>query len=202
MSRDHHLVVMAKQPVLGQVKTRLGRQIGAMEATRIYRLMLYSLLRRLSGDPRWTVWVATAGVHQVHAPVWPSGVRVVDQGRGGLGQRMQTLLDTVPAGPAVIIGADIPAITRDDIAAAFRALGSHDYCFGPAHDGGFWLVGQSRPCRGRPAFAPTVRWSSEHALADCLQGLEGHSIARLRLLADVDDAASYRDLMASDQLSS
>jgi rSAM/selenodomain-associated transferase 1 len=202
MSRDHHLVVMAKQPVLGQVKTRLARQVGAMEATRTYRLMLGSLLRRLAGDPRWQVWVATAGVHQVHAPVWPARVNVVDQGTGGLGQRMQYLFDTMPRGPVVIIGADIPAIGRMDIAAAFRTLGSRDYCFGPAFDGGFWLVGQSRSCRGRTVFAPDVRWSSEHALADCLHALVGHRVGLLRMLADVDDAASYRDFISPAQASS
>ena len=202
MRKDNHLVVMAKQPVLGRVKTRLGAQVGAMEATRTYRLMLGSLLRRLSYDPRWQVWVATAGIHQVHAPVWPATVNVVDQGTGGLGQRMQYLFDIMPPGPVVIIGADIPAIGRPDIAAAFSALGSQDYCFGPAVDGGFWLVGQSRSCRGRTVFAPDVRWSSENALSDCLQALVGHDVGLLRQLADVDDAASYRDFISPTQASS
>ena len=53
-----HLVIMARQPRLGRVKTRLGREIGPVEATRIYSVMLADLLRRLGRDPRWQTWLA------------------------------------------------------------------------------------------------------------------------------------------------
>ncbi len=142
--RPQHLLVMAKQPRIGRVKTRLGAGIGAMEATRAYRVMLAETINTLSRDPRWQTWIAVSGVHELHANVWPDNVNLVDQGTGDLGERMQRMFNTLPIGPAVIIGSDIPNIERADIAEAFRQLGSHDVVFGPAPDGGYWLVGQSR----------------------------------------------------------
>lgn len=196
-----HLVIMAKQPRLGRVKTRLGRDIGPAEATRVYRTMLAGLLRRVGRDSRWQTWLAVDGVHEVHAPVWPAGVNIVSQGRGDLGQRMQRQFDTLPPGPVALIGSDIPAITAQDIAFAFKALGGRDFCFGPAPDGGYWLVGQAARARGVKMFG-NVRWSSEHALSDTMANLAGRQVAMARQLADVDDAASYRDFLRLNQASS
>jgi glycosyltransferase A (GT-A) superfamily protein (DUF2064 family) len=97
----------------------------------------------------------------------------------------------LPPGPAVIVGSDIPDITAADIAGAFRALGSNDAVFGPATDGGYWLVGlRRRPCFFDPF--TKVRWSSEYALADTLANLAGKNVAMLRTLSDIDDGASWR----------
>jgi glycosyltransferase A (GT-A) superfamily protein (DUF2064 family) len=93
---------------------------------------------------------------------------------------------------AVLIGSDIPGITAADIAAAFRALGRADAVFGPAEDGGYWLVGFG-PRRPPRPFA-TVRWSTEHALADTLANCRRHRVLLLRRLRDVDSAA---DLLAA-----
>ncbi len=185
-----HLLVMAKQPRIGRVKTRLGAGIGAMEATRAYRVMLAQTLNTLSRDPRWQTWVAVSGVHELYAGVWPQNVSLVDQGTGNLGHRMQRMFNQLPVGPVVIIGSDVPDIERADIAAAFHQLGRHDAVFGPAPDGGYWLVGQSRRRTVLQMFG-NVRWSSEHALADTTANLAGARMKLLRQLADVDDAASY-----------
>jgi uncharacterized protein len=77
--------------------------------------------------------------------------------------------------------------------AAFRALGRADAVFGPAADGGYWLVGLSPRRPARP-FAG-VRWSSEHALTDTLGNFPGRRFARLRTLQDVDTAADYRAIV-------
>ena len=191
-TRTQHLLVMAKQPRIGRVKTRLGAGIGAMDATRAYRVMLAETLNTLSRDPRWQTWIAVSGVHELNANVWPGNVNLVDQGTGDLGDRMQRMFNTLPIGPVVIIGSDIPHIERADIADAFRQLGRHDAVFGPAPDGGYWLVGQSRRRTVLQLF-DNVRWSSEHALSDTMANLDGVSMKLLRQLADVDDAASYRN---------
>ena len=94
----------------------------------------------------------------------------------------------------MLVGSDIPAITAADIATAFGALGQSEICFGPAPDGGYWLVGQAARARGTAMFAD-VRWSSEHALADTITNLAGREVAMLRQLTDVDDAASYREFV-------
>ena len=74
-------------------------------------------------------------------------------------------------------------------AAAFRTLGSAHAAFGPAADGGYWLVAMS-PRRPAHPFA-AVRWSTEHALADTLANFGGRRVALLRTLHDVDTAADW-----------
>jgi glycosyltransferase A (GT-A) superfamily protein (DUF2064 family) len=105
---------------------------------------------------------------------------------------MARVFRTLPHGSAVIIGSDIPAIASGHIAAAFRALGENDAVFGPATDGGYWLVGLGPRARRRRGLFASVRWSSEHALADTLESLPcGTSVAFLEMLEDVDDAEAY-----------
>ena len=87
-------------------------------------------------------------------------------------------------------GADQP--TFDEIAEAFAALGAHDAVFGPALDGGYWLVGLRRVRAVPPDLFTGVRWSTEHALSDTVATLRGHSIARVATLRDVDTAADLK----------
>jgi glycosyltransferase A (GT-A) superfamily protein (DUF2064 family) len=101
---------------------------------------------------------------------------------------MQRLLDRAPPGPAVIIGTDVPHITRAHIWAAFRLLGRHDAVLGPAEDGGYWLIGLRRRPRILRPFRG-VRWSTPHALSDTLANLHGRSVAEVAALFDVDTAA-------------
>lgn len=196
MRRRRHLVIMARLPEAGRVKTRLAAEIGPVEALRTYRAVLADTVRRLAADPRWTTWLAIASDHAAQRfPLsvtggW-EGVAIVRQGRGGLGERMQRLMDRLPPGPVVIVGSDAPDITRADIAAAFRALGAHKTVFGPAVDGGYWLVGQSRMPRTLQMFGG-VRWSTRHALADTLMNVDGGGVALLRVLPDLDNEADYR----------
>jgi glycosyltransferase A (GT-A) superfamily protein (DUF2064 family) len=90
------------------------------------------------------------------------------------------------AGPVVIVGSDIPGLNAGLIEQAFRALASHDAVFGPARDGGYWLVGFARR---RPIGRPfdDVRWSTAHALDDTLANLRPDlRVAFLPTLTDVD----------------
>ena len=106
---------------------------------------------------------------------------------GDLGQKLQNVVDSLPPGPVVIIGTDIPGIRARDIAAAFDKLGSHDAVFGPASDGGYWLVGfRRRPATPRAFHG--VRWSGPHALSDTKKNLNGHSVAEIATLDDTDTA--------------
>ena len=88
----------------------------------------------------------------------------------------------------MLVGSDIPAMRPRHIARAFALLGRHDLVFGPASDGGFWLVGarRSRPLP-RSLFAE-VRWSTRHALADTLATIPaGYTTGIADTLDDVDD---------------
>ena len=186
-----HLVVFVKAPRLGTVKTRLARTIGDPEAWLFYRRLTHAVLRRLAGP--WQLWLAvTPDRFAREGRFWPPHVPRRPQGTGNIGRRMLRPVRELPPGPVVIVGSDIPELDRHHVAAAFRALGSHDAVFGPARDGGYWLVGlRRRPSRAHP-FARAVRWSTKYALADTLAALgPNHSHALLETLSDVDTIVEY-----------
>jgi hypothetical protein len=191
-----HLMLFVRAPQLGRGKRRLARAIGDVATVRFERLMLALLLRRLAADRRWRLRiVVTPDTACRYAGHWRRGVAVRGQGGGDLGARMRRALAANPPGPVVLVGGDIPALAARHVAAAFRMLGGHDLVFGPAEDGGFWLVGARRARRLPPLFE-RVRWSGPHALADTLAGLPRRvSVGFVDRLEDVDDGKAYRRLM-------
>ncbi|WP_436642942.1 TIGR04282 family arsenosugar biosynthesis glycosyltransferase [Microbaculum sp. FT89] len=193
------LVVMAKQPRAGRVKSRLARDVGAVEATRFYRVTLQRLIRRLGRDRRWTTVLAVSPDSAAGDPVWPRGVPVIGQGGGDLGVRMQGVMDRLPPGPAIIVGSDIPGIEPAHVADAFHSLGRHDVVFGPATDGGYWLAGMRRRPRV-PRLFDAVRWSTRHALKDTLRNCGGLSVGFAATLSDVDDVGDWRKWRRGDPL--
>lgn len=189
------LVVMAKAPVAGGVKTRLAREAGVATATRFARHAAAALLGRVAHDPRWQTSLAVTPDTSAASGCWPHGLTRMAQGRGDLGSRMQRIMASVAPGPVVIVGTDIPGITRAHLARAFRLLGANDAVFGPAADGGYWLVGLRRRPHLLCPFKAT-RWSSSHALADTLANLEGRRVAFIATLSDVDDAQGFAEAAA------
>lgn len=194
---ERHLVIFAKAPVLGQVKRRLAAEIGTVDAWIFYRRTVQQIVRQLSRDPRWRTRLAITPDHMVDASRWWPPVQRMAQGAGDLGIRMDRAMRSLPPGPVVLVGSDIPAMTRRDVAAAFRTLGSNDFVFGPAVDGGYWLVGARRRPRF-PYIFSQVRWSSPHALADTLANIAPRDrVGTVRTLEDVDDAAALRRLQVT-----
>jgi rSAM/selenodomain-associated transferase 1 len=185
MIRRNHLIVFAKEPRIGRVKRRLAAEIGSVAATFWYRRQLANLLRRLNGAEPWHRHLfVTPGTARAK-PIWPQGWTHHAQGSGDLGARMRHALAAPSSGPVVLIGSDIPDIKPHHIRAAFRALARADMVFGPAHDGGYWLIGMRRR-RKPPPFGP-VRWSGPHAMADTVEGFGRHNkVLLLETLADVD----------------
>lgn len=185
------LIIMIKEPRPGRVKTRLGRDIGKIPATWWFRHQTRRLIRNLR-DPRWQIVLAVAPDRALASRVWPSDLPRLAQGSGDLGQRMLRMLQRFDQRHTCLIGADIPGVTRAHITRAFAALGSHDAVFGPALDGGYWLIGAKHPKRLPRAVFDTVRWSSEHALADTLRGMPDHRTAQIDTLRDVDTGADLQ----------
>ncbi len=182
----NQLVVMVKEPHPGRVKTRLGRDIGMTRAAWWFRHQTTALLRRIR-DPRWHLTLAVAPDSKgLASRIWPADLPRMAQGAGDLGDRMGRILRTMPPGPVAIIGADIPDVRRAHIAQAFTALGDHDAAFGPAPDGGYWLVGLKRTRAVPTCLFNGVRWSTEHALADTMSSLPDYSHAFIDTLDDVD----------------
>jgi hypothetical protein len=191
MRRAGTLIIFVRQPALGRVKRRLAAEIGAVEARRVYDLMARRTIRRLAGSPRWrTVLAVTPDRADWRA--WPRNVARVPQGRGDLGIRMGGALRRLARPRAVLVGSDIPALSAPAIARAFAALGRSRFVFGPAADGGYWLIGWRRGAWPLGALT-RVRWSTAQALADSRASLPtGTRIALVDRLADLDDGAAYR----------
>jgi len=195
MQNTNHLTIFARAPVYGQVKQRLARDIGKTAALEFYRETLTALIARLRHGPwKLTVSVATPG-DQYHAVF--SGIETAEQPRGDLGVRMKSALDDHTGCHRIIIGSDIPDIEPGHIQRAFALLSNHDLVFGPATDGGFWLIGcsaaQLKFEQQDRAFMNGVRWSGCYALADTLKTLSPHKrVATACTLSDVDDQRAYQ----------
>lgn len=183
-------MIMARSPLPGRCKSRLAADIGAVPAARFARFETVRLLRAVGKDGRWDSVLCVTPDSAVTAEwaAWRVPVERAPQGRGTLGERMGRWL----AGrgrPTIIIGSDTPAVGRKDIAAAVKALRGSDAVFGPAEDGGYWLIGLARQRPARTIFQG-VRWSTSDALSDTLASLpRDFKVDYLHTKRDVDTAA-------------
>lgn len=198
MPNNRQVIIFARAPELGQVKQRLARDIGKLEALRFYESTLVALIQQLQAGP-WSLCVSVDTQKAQEHPVFAT-VDTICQPEGDIGVRMKSALETYANSDKarIIIGSDIPSITCAHILSAFDALATNELVFGPATDGGFWLVG----CAAHyPAslsidkhFMQNVRWSSDYALADTLASLpSSQRVALIDTLSDVDDGQSYAD---------
>lgn len=196
-----HLIIFTRAPRLGRVKRRLASEIGAPAALRFHRAMLTQLARGIGQDPRWKVWLAvTPDIHAQSSFNLFTGFALLKQGQGDLGSRMANSFRALPPGPAVLVGSDIPDIRAVHISRAFAALGRNEMVFGPASDGGFWLVGLKRlrhpgGPHGRRLFTG-IDWEGPQVLNATIRAMTISGGGRTRIsyvdtLSDVDSAADY-----------
>ncbi len=162
------LIVFVKAPRPGLVKTRLASSIGPEQAANAYRQLaeqLFQNLAPLAGvDLRFTPDDARSEIEPWLRPGWT----LSPQGEGGLGERLNNaFLSAFQAGcdQVAIVGSDCPDVTGGDISAAWEKLGSHDAVFGPATDGGYWLVALRAPA---PPLFDEIEWSTDRVLAQSL----------------------------------
>ncbi|MBQ2259774.1 MAG: TIGR04282 family arsenosugar biosynthesis glycosyltransferase [Loktanella sp.] len=183
------LVIFAKAPVLGTVKTRLAATIGDAAALAVYRRMLWRCTDRLrQGQWRLILSVTpdatTNGSHD-----WPADIDLVGQGKGDLGARMlRALQQARPDAPVVVVGSDIPELAARHVTQAIKALETDKLVFGPSADGGFYLVGASAP-PPQDIFAG-VTWSSPSTLAQVIRNCALRP-ALIDMLDDFDDMAAF-----------
>lgn len=182
------LLVFAKAPRPGRVKTRLVPVLGEEGAARLYAAFLEDTWAMASDVAGFApeLWVAT---DEDAAALAPRESRV--QVEGDLGARMSAAMsDALARAPrVVVIGSDAPTLPRERLSDALRALDVHEVVLGPSVDGGYYLVG----ARGAPVVFPTgVRWSTRHALADTIAGLGSRSVHLLRPHYDVDTPDDLR----------
>jgi rSAM/selenodomain-associated transferase 1 len=197
------VVLFAREPVAGRVKTRLAREIGKGPATALYGSFLEDLAAALPHPARWDALLAHAEpepgpfLSATFRPPW----RLLPQGEGSLGERLARAVGAArenEGNDVVVVGSDAPTLSRRDLEAAFRALDDGaDVVFAPAPDGGFSLVGLNG-ASGPWEFFESARWSTAHALEDCRGSVEagGRRVELLEEIPDVDVLEDLETLMA------
>lgn len=196
-SRLGSVVLFARSPRFGRGKRRLARDVGDLAAHRFYRTQLARTVRIVAAEVGWRGYIAIDPPRDALCPGPPFTVgraahlpRYGQQGRN-LGRRMIAAMQNVPPGPVVLIGADIPGVTPAMLRRALIACRAADVVFGPAADGGFWLLGVRRPLSLRAFDA--VQWSQPTTLAAAERALPRHARVRhVDILHDVDRGADLK----------
>lgn len=189
------LLIFAREPVPGAVKTRLAQAIGAERAARVYTDLLSTTLGhahsawRAGIVSRLELWCTSEGDTPFLRGISSAfGAKRYPQADGNLGQRMaHAIAEALGRSPAVLlIGTDCPLLDPIRLAEAAALLAVHDAVLGPAEDGGYVLIGARR-------LVPldNVRWSTPHAFADTAAGFARAAIrfATLPVAWDVDRPA-------------
>jgi hypothetical protein len=168
---SHHAVILfTRYPEPGRTKTRLIPTLGAEGAARLHREMTELLVLRIKpgvalGEFGLVVCHGGASTGTMRRWLGPR-IEYQPQGDGDLGERMAQAFQArfaLGARKVVMIGADCPGVTTAVLTQAFGALDHHPVVFGPAQDGGYYLVGLSRP---RPELFTGIAWGEATVLRD------------------------------------
>jgi rSAM/selenodomain-associated transferase 1 len=190
------VLAFLKYPDPGRVKTRIAATIGEQGAAELYRALIGEVLIALQPlRPEVEVVGAFDGAKPEHFAEWAVLVdRWWPQPAGDLGTRLGAAFrDAHEAGvPVVAVGTDCLELDAQLIRDAFAILRTHDAVFGPATDGGYYLVGTARYLDG---FFDAVRWSSSHTLADHTRQCENRGFS-FELLPARDDIDTWDDWLA------
>lgn len=188
------LIILTKPPRIGVSKTRLANDLGRATARRIAHYTTGKTVRaaktldwrvQLHIEPRIAVGDTLGGL-------WPDRFEHLPQVRGDLGDRMAGAMQQAPFGPVIFAGTDAPGIRRQHFIDAARALRREGAVFGPAADGGFWLLGLSHALRD-PKIFENVRWSGPHAMEDVWSNLPDRAhISLLPQLIDIDTGKDWK----------
>ena len=182
------MVVIAKEPLPGRVKTRLTPPFSPAGAAALAEAALADTLAAVAAAPARRRVLVLAGRP---GPWLPPGFEVRAQVDGGLDERIAAALAEVD-GPVLLVGMDTPQVTPELLAAD----PARDAWFGPADDGGFWALGLARP---DPALVRGVPMSLADTGARQLDRLRaaGLDVGMLPPLRDVDTAADAAEVAAA-----
>ncbi|HEX9965978.1 MAG TPA: TIGR04282 family arsenosugar biosynthesis glycosyltransferase, partial [Allosphingosinicella sp.] len=192
------IVIFAKAPVPGRVKTRLIPALGAEGAARLALEMLERTIEEalatglaveLCGEPDALEW------HEARA-----GLALTAQGPGDLGQRLARAAERVLGSePILLIGADCPELDRERLRAAAASLEGHEAFIHPAQDGGYVLLGLRRLDR---SVFEGIAWSTAAVAAQTMAKIAalGWSLHVGEILRDVDEPADLLPLPGGERV--
>ncbi len=193
------LVLFAKVPELGRVKTRLAREVGegaARDLAEAFLLDTLSTAASVDGVQVAVAYSPTTGEDwfRTRAP----DALLVPQPETDFGSRMNAAMNAMfeaGASRCVMIGMDTPQLEPGRIESAFEALKEYDVCLGPSEDGGYYLIGLRAPA---PQLFEGIAWSTASVLAETLSRAaeSGLSVHQLDSEFDIDEAADLERLLA------
>lgn len=186
------LLIFARAPVPGQVKSRLAAGVGMHQAAALYEQLLRATVAtaRAARLAPVELYVAGDSKHLVLGELARDAVRLVAQRGNDLGERMfNALHDSLRSADfAVLIGSDCPAMTEDYLAQACERLcAGNEVVLGPAEDGGYVLIGTS--CSDADLFTD-MPWGTDRVMQETRQRLQllGRHCTELETLWDLDTA--------------
>jgi rSAM/selenodomain-associated transferase 1 len=201
----NRLMIFARVPELGQVKTRLARDLGAHRTLTIYEAMLRDLLHSIgsSGDDFDVeiFWTGSPDVDGARLRRYFGDHQLSRQAGRDLGERLGVAFTEkiafYRAEKLIAIGTDDPSLSRETIQCAFRLLESCEWVMGPAADGGYYLIG----CRAASFTADIfegIRWGSPEVYAATAEAIRisGGSLAVLPTRSDLDNVEELRSYMS------
>jgi len=186
-----HLLVLAKAPVPGRVKTRLCPPCTPAQAARVAAAALADTLAVAHAAAPARRTIVLSGRYRP-----PPGWAVLAQRGTGLAERLANAYTDAGAGPTVLIGMDTPQLTVADLHDAAAALEHADAALGPAPDGGWWTLALRDPAHG--TVLRGVPMSTADTAERTLAALRtrGLTVALLGTRCDVDTAADARTVAA------
>ncbi|MDQ6524003.1 TIGR04282 family arsenosugar biosynthesis glycosyltransferase [Nocardioides sp. LHD-245] len=191
------IVVIAKAPVPGRVKTRLAVDIGEHAAARIASVALLDTIDACAsavGPGRCRLAVAgdlEDAVDGLRIRRALAGWSVVPQVAGSLGGRIAAAFAALP-GPVVQVGMDTPQVTSGLLLDAVARLERHDAVLGPAEDGGWWLLGLREPSHATAVAAVPMSTARTGVLTREALEAAGLSVADAPVLRDIDVLADLQ----------
>jgi rSAM/selenodomain-associated transferase 1 len=190
------LILFVKSPEPGAVKTRLASAIGPDRAAALYRVLAEAEVAATApaGEEYRRLFFFAPAAAQARLESWFPGETFVPQADGDLGDRMAAAFEESHrrgAGRAVIIGSDVPWVSRELVIDAFAALAAHDVVVGPARDGGYYLLALRQP---RPELLRGIAWSTSRVLKATVEKANALrlSVHRLVTLPDIDTPEDVR----------
>lgn len=201
--RADALVVMAKAPLAGQVKTRLGPALNPEQAARLARALLVDQLNHVRQVEYADLYLAYAPneARPLMKKLAPPLFRLFPQEGADLGARMEAIFEKLfyaGYGSIILIGSDLAAVPLDFFERSRRFLGApeHRVVLGPSRDGGYYLVGCNRPT---PELFRGMIWSHGAVLTQTLEKLARLKITHHLLPSwfDVDTAGDLHALRSA-----
>ena len=202
------LIVFAKTPVAGQVKTRLGAVVGPDQAAKIYEHLLETCLTASATNDLWRQVIAITPESD-EAYFARRGLEIMRQSGTDLGERMSNALARgfeLGADQIMIVGSDIPNIDSTELSEAFSMLNRVPAVIGPCTDGGFYLFGVTAQhyLAATRVFTEDIKWSTTQVLASVQTLCRRFSLplSFLPLKSDIDtyeDWQHYRSAQTGEE---